>query len=369
LYNIVDYVKEYGKDSFSDRRFSQEDALVLSQFSYLKFEGILEVMSMEPVTLTEINSSKIRDSLFSDYRYEKDNRALFDAMVTSVRFSDMKIAMYINRIEEETQFAALTFLLPGSNTLIVFRGTDETIVGWQEDMGLALKKNIGGQDLSVKYLNDAAGSISGRFMVAGHSKGGNLAIFSSMFASPEIKKRIKKIYCFDSPGFRNKFLQKSGYDEIADRVVKVIPKSSFVGMLFDDGGSSTVVEARAVGVVQHNPYTWVFKDGKFKKTRLSNGHKRLIATVNEWILSKDEATLEKFVYYLNQLLDSSDADTTIDFSKALIKHSTQVIKAAKGLDEETRDFLSQFMKSYVEIAKDMIKEEVKEKTGISKKNA
>ena len=365
--NIIDYVKEYGKDSFSDRRFCREDALVLSQFSYLKFEGILEVMSREPVTLTSINSSKIRDSLFSDYRYEKDNRALFDAMVTSVRFSDLKVAMYINRIEEETQFAAFTFFLPGSNTLIVFRGTDETIVGWQEDMGLALKRNIGGQDLSVKYLNDAAGSISGRFMVAGHSKGGNLAIFSSMFSSPVIQKRIKKIYCFDSPGFREKFLKESGYDEIKDRVVKVIPKSSFVGMLFDDGGTSTVVEARAVGVVQHNLFTWVFKNGKLKRTKLSNGHKRLIATVNEWILSKDREQLEKFVYYLNLLLESSDAETTIDFSKNLIKNSSQVIKTAKELDDDTKDFLSEFMKSYVKIAKSMIKEEVKEKTGIGKK--
>ena len=144
--NIIEYVKVYGKDSFGERRFCREDALVLSQFSYLKFEGILEVMSRVPVSITEINSSKVRDSLFSDYRYEKDNRALFDAMMTSVRFSDLKVAMYINRIEEGTQFAAFTFIMPGSNTLIVFRGTDETIVGWQEDMGLALKRNIGGQD-------------------------------------------------------------------------------------------------------------------------------------------------------------------------------------------------------------------------------
>ena len=366
--NIVDYIKEYGGDDFNKRHFCKEDALVLSQFAYLKFEGILDVMSREPVSLESIDSSKIRDSLFSDYRYEKDNRALYEAMLSSVRFAGLKIAMYINRIEEDTQFAALTFMLPG-NTLIVFRGTDETIVGWQEDMGLALKKNIKGQDLSVKYLNDAAGSISGKFMVAGHSKGGNLAIFSAMFASPTIQKRIKKIYCFDSPGFRAKFLNKSGYDVIEDRVVKVIPKSSFVGMLFDDGGKSVVVESKSVGFIQHNPYMWAIKDGKLVKTKLSNGHKRLIATVNEWILSKDEEQLERFVFYLNKLLESSDADNTIDFSKEFIKNSTKVIKAAKGLDEDTKDFLSKFLRSYFEIAKDMIKEEVKERTGRRKKDA
>ncbi|MBR5762592.1 MAG: DUF2974 domain-containing protein [Lachnospiraceae bacterium] len=366
--NIVDYIKEYGGDDFNKRRFCKEDALVLSQFAYLKFEGILDVMSREPVALEDIDSSKIRDSLFSDYRYEKDNRALYEAMLSSVRFAGLKIAMYINRIEEDTQFAALTFLLPG-HTLIVFRGTDETIVGWQEDMGLALKKNIKGQDLSVKYLNDAAGSISGKFMVAGHSKGGNLAIFSAMFASPEIQKRIKKIYCFDSPGFRAKFLRKSGYDEIKERVVKVIPKSSFVGMLFDDGGDSIVVDAKSVGVIQHNPYMWTVKKGKLVKTKLSNGHKRLIATVNEWILSKDEEQLERFVFYLNKLLESSDADNTIDFSKELIRNSKQVIRAAKGLDDDTKEFLSAFLRSYVEIAKGMIKEEVKERAGKKKKEA
>lgn len=358
--NIVDYVYINGMRSFEELKFQAEDALALCQFTYLKFDGLLEVMSEKPVSIKELNTPSSKEKLFFDYRYEKDNRALFEAMAMSKRFRNLKMCMYINKIEEDTQFSALTFILPYSNAIIVFRGTDENIVGWQEDMGLALEKPIVGQELSVKYIADVSKRFSGRFFIAGHSKGGNLAMYGAMLSSKPIKDRIKNIYCFDSPGFRKSFLKENNYEEIKGRIKKFIPKSSVVGMILDNGEDCSVVEARSLGLSQHNPYMWVFKEGRFSKAELTEGHLKMIETLNDWIYRQDEEHLERFVSFLNTMMQSSQADTTMDFKKDFVKNSMEVIKAATEIDDSTKEVLGKVIKSYFQIAKDMVKESLKE---------
>lgn len=367
-FNIIDYVLEYGKDTFGERKLSKEDALVLCQFTYLKFEGLMDSMSEEILTIKQINGSKDKDSLFSDKKLEKENRALFEAMVDSKRFEDLRMCLYINRIEKDTQFAAMTYLLSDNSVLVVFRGTDENIVGWQEDMGFALERPVTGQILSVKYINDISDRFRCNFSVAGHSKGGNLAVYASLMAHAGVRERIENIYSFDGPGFRKEFLKAKGYDSIRNKVIKVIPKSSVVGMILDEGKDSLVIEARSLGFSQHNPYMWVIKNGELVKTQQTESHKKLIESVNEWILDKDEHQLERFVEILNGLMASPDADTTRQYMKEFIKNTTKVIKAASDIDEDTKKFLSSFIKSYFEILMDMIKEEIPENPYKKKKS-
>ena len=69
--NIIDYVKEKGDKLFSERAFSKEDALVLSQFVYLKFDNLMDEMSKKEVSLSDLQNSENFDDLFFDYRYEK----------------------------------------------------------------------------------------------------------------------------------------------------------------------------------------------------------------------------------------------------------------------------------------------------------
>lgn len=361
--NIVDYVKEKGDKLFSERAFSKEDALVLSQFVYLKFDNLMKEMSKEEVSLFDLQNSANFDDLFFDYRYEKDNRALFEALVSSKRFKDMKMCFYINKVEEETgtQFAAITYILDKKTVLLTFRGTDENMVGWQEDLRLALNKPVGGQKLSVKYIDDVSKYVKGPFFVSGHSKGGNLALYSSMFARISAKKRIKEIFCFDGPGFKKSFLREKTYNTIKDRVRRIIPKSSVVGMILNTDDDYMVVEAKALGLSQHNPFKWVIEKGHFKRASLTPTHKKALKSMNDWIVSLSEEELERFIDIASYILDASMADTTIEFSKSVIKHTKAAIKAAGDIDDDTKAFLSTFTKSYVDIAKDMIMEDVNEK--------
>ncbi len=94
----------------------------------------------------------------------------------------MKINCHINVIEKEweTQFSAATFILEDGTIYVAFRGTDETIVGWKEDFNMAFLSPVPGQALSVKYLNVVTERFHNPFYVGGHSKGGNLAVYSAM---------------------------------------------------------------------------------------------------------------------------------------------------------------------------------------------
>lgn len=358
--NIVDYIAEVGASDFEERPFAALDAIVLCEFSYLKFDELVPGMAEKPVTISELNEASNKEVMFMDKRYGKDHKALFETMLMSKRFGGLKICCYINRVEPEaeTQFAAVTFLLQG-HVFIAFRGTDENMVGWQEDFKLALKRPTTGQVLSAKYINDVSDRFPGKFMVGGHSKGGNLAIYASMCAHPGARERISKIYSFDAPGFRSDVLEERGYEEIRKRVLKVIPESSFVGMLFGMDDDAVVIDSKSSGFSQHDMYKWVVKEGHLIKAHITDSHKILLKGFNEWVLGLDEERLERFVKFLCKLLDSTEAATTREFQKNFFKHSFSAIKATSELDEETKEFLGKFVKSYFEVAFDVVKDSIK----------
>lgn len=361
--NIVDYVKSYGDFSFKDKEFSVEDALVLCQFSYLKFDGLIDEMSDKPMPIKQLYSLPGVDLLFSDNRYEKDRRKLLKNIVESKRFGDASIYFYINRIEvqNETQFAALTYFLPGFGYFVAFRGTDENIVGWQEDFKMALDRPIRGQLLSVEYIDEVARRLPSSFMVGGHSKGGNLAMYSAMNCKMAVQKRIEKIFSFDGPGFRPEVLAECNFEAIKDRVVSVIPRSSLVGLLLTTDSESIVVSSNTVSALQHNPYSWVLRNGSFVKRQVSQAHLTWIKTFNEWLFSLGEEELERFICLFEEVLKATEADTTLELSKETIKCASNVIAKAKNVDDSTKEFLSSIMKSYFSMAKDIVKNDVKEK--------
>ncbi len=361
--NIVDYVKKYCGTTFEKQPLSIEDALVLAELSYLKFDPVLEQMCETPVSIKDLAAKKDADLMFADPKYGKDYRELFDAALSSVRFSEISFSFYINRIEaeNETQFAAVTYLLPTGEAFVAFRGTDESIVGWQEDFGLALNKPIMGQKLSVDYLEKVCTSFKGDLSLGGHSKGGNLAVYSAMNSPADIKSRLIHIYSFDGPGFRPEVIRENNGEDVIGKLISVIPQSSLVGMLLNTAEDSIVVNSRSVGVFQHNPYYWVIKDGTFSRTEITNQHRRWINTFNEWIFSLDEERLERFVNLFCEVLNATEASDTRELTGQIFKSAGNVFKKTRDIDDDTKEFLQKIGKSYFDMVKDMMKSEAREK--------
>lgn len=363
---IIDYLKEYADVSLKDEPMNDVDSLVLCQFAYLKFDGLVPLVTenARPVSLQQLYEHPDYEKLYGDERYEKENRALFEAMRVCARFRNMKLNCYINIIENqadfETQFSAVTFLLEDGTMYVAYRGTDETIVGWKEDFNMAFLSPVPGQEFAIKYLNMVTKRLPKDFYIGGHSKGGNLAVYAAMRCVPQVQRRILKIYSMDGPGFRPEVLEKYDFGRIEDRTCKILPHSSLVGMLFEKDIRYQVVESRTFGLAQHNPFTWLVRDGHFETVSDIYETRRFVDdTLNEWILSLDERSLRTFVDTLFQVLSASESDNLIDFTANLKRSMTGVLGAMKDLDEDTQKALKQVLKSLFEIAGLRVKQEFK----------
>ncbi len=352
---LLDYLKEYGDVSFEELPMTEVDSLVLCQLCYLKFDGMVPGLKDDKpsVTLKSLAEHPDFERLFADTRYEKVNRELFAGLISGKRYESLKLNCHVNIIVQkwETQFSAVTFILGDGTVYVAYRGTDESIVGWKEDFNMAFLSPVPGQELGVDYLNAVADRIKDRFYIGGHSKGGNLAVYSAMYCKQEIRDRIIRIFSMDGPGFRPEVLEEGKYAGIADRVVKILPHSSLVGMLFESNMNFQVVESRTFGLLQHDPYTWKVEGAHLVRAEgLYERRLQMDNTLNEWILSLDEEQLRTFVDTLFQVISASQADNLIDFTADWKRSMNGIVGALKEVDEQTAGILKKVVRALFDIA-------------------
>lgn len=370
--NIVDYVNQY-QYTFAEREFNDVDSLVLCQLSYLKMQHLIPGLEdgQEFIPFQRILQEENRQQVFADERYREDNLKLAAALLKSRRFAEMKVNFHIDILDKEmeVQFSALT-CLPGVDAekrpiyYIVYRGTDENLVGWKEDFTLAFSEPVAGQLYAAKYMRKAAEHLSERFFLGGHSKGGNLAVFAAMSSSAALQERIRQVYCHDGPGFKPQVKERYEYGRIAEKVRKILPGSSMVGMLLERGSDYNVVESSSYGLMQHNPYTWVVDTsaGSFvPMEELKNSVKLLDSAVTDWILGLDDEQINRFSDLLFRLLGASETDNLIDFAADWKKSITGVLQELKEVDEASKAEMEDILKGLFEITGKMTKKEIQGK--------
>lgn len=347
---MLDYLRKYGRYSFREMPMTEVDSLALCQLAYLKFDGMVPGLGegRPAVTLKDLKSHPRYEDLFADVRFEEENRALMEGMLAGIRFRNLKLNFYVNVVEKqwETQFSAVTYVLNDGMVYVAYRGTDETIVGWKEDFNMAFLSRVPGQAYGVRYLDRVASGFQGAFCVGGHSKGGNLAVYSAMNCRPEVQERIVKIFSMDGPGFRPEVLVECNYGAIADKVVKVLPHSSLVGTLFESDTRFRVVESKSFGLWQHDPYTWQVEGNHLKRAAdLREARRRMDNRLNRWVLSRDPKQMKRFVDALFEVIFASRANDLIDFAAEWKRSMNGIFVALKEMDAESAGALKAVVRS------------------------
>lgn len=358
--NIIEYVVKNGIYDFSKKPFCEVDSLVISQLSYLKFEGIVKgpAGANKGVVLKKIKDHKKYDTIFRDERYRDINSKFFDALCESERFGNLILNNFIDIIDEsvDVQFSAMTVEDKKGFKYLVFRGTDDSIIGWKEDLNMTFKTPVPAQEYSVKYLEKISSYWEGNFLVGGHSKGGNLAVYSAMNCRKEIRDRIISIYSHDGPGFRTELIQDSFYKDIQKRIFKYVPKSAVVG-LFGNLEDYIVVDCEKHGVKQHNPYNWIIEDFEFKKVDHIGKISSLQAeAINAW---SADMTKEQWAMLSDQIFGvfkAADVTNLNDFNEDFFGTLSRVRGAVDKVDDESKDkvraILSMFKDHATEVAKE-----------------
>ena len=343
--NIINYVIE-AKESFREKGFNAVDSLVLSQFAYLRFDELVPGLSVveKPVKIGELAQKEGLDKLYRHVRDGSSNRKLFAALVESPRFRDVEMNFYVNKIDfkQEKQFSALTYLLNDRAAYIAYRGTDATFVGWKEDFNMTFTSPVPSQEEGIDYLNTVGSLLAGEFKVGGHSKGGNIAIYSSLKSHPSVKKRVTEVFSHDSPGFKENICKSPEYLEMGDRIYKYLPQASVVGMFLQQQENYVVVRSNRTGFMQHDPFSWVVHQGDFQYVEtIKSSAKFFNNTINQWLDSLDDEKRELFVDTLYQVISAAEAETVYDLTDDWHKRAIAVLGAIKDIDNETRKFVLQ----------------------------
>ena len=351
--NILDYLDWRGDLTLAQSPFNEVDALLLAELSFIKFEGIVPPPELG-------RGLRLRDaarSYFARRTNRTDNMgllvpgdipAMLRAMADSRRFGDMTVNAFEERIDEvlEQQFAAVTIDLGDSTAYVSFRGTDDTLVGWKENLNMSFLAEVPAQERAVKYLERIARQYPDRGLrVGGHSKGGNLAIYSAVKCAQAVQDRIVGVYNNDGPGFLSDLSTTQEHRRIADRIHTVVPQSSVVGMLLEHEKNVQVVHSTYEGIMQHDGFSWEVRGAQFVHLDdFSREGKLLDETIDAWAAQLSPQQRESFADALYEMLTATGARTLSDLSGEKLKGAVGILKGYKSLDRETREALSGALK-------------------------
>ena len=347
--NMLDYIKEFGHVSFEERAFSEIDALVLTELEYLPLENVVpsDENGENFVTVKEIAEymQEHKQELFDEnpMMITQERHEVSQVIADAPRFQSLKFFGVVSEWDKDTtkQFAAVTVEVEPSVRLVVFRGTDETLIGWKEDFLMTYSPLVAAQTDAKEYLAKQASLFDGDLMVSGHSKGGNLAIYAAATQEEDVQLRIVDIFCFDSPGLYRSVLETKGYQNIVPLAMRYIPQDSLVGLMLESEVPYVIVKSNATGAMQHSAMTWEIEDGQFiKMEKLTKNSQLNDQTFKKWTESVSDEELELFWNVFFELLFSVGIDTVNDLYGQFMHYVQEFLKAAGNMDEEKRELLT-----------------------------
>ena len=225
--------------------------------------------------------------------------------------------------EENEQFAALTVSVPGGPSYLTYRGTDDTLVGWKEDLLLTVMDAVPAQRDAAAYLADTALSLPGELRLRGHSKGGNLAVYAAATADEEVRSRITSVINYDGPGFLPDFLATSGYLAVRDRVRTLMARHTMVGSLMFQDSVVEIVQSRSFLGGSHDGFTWsVEPPDRFERcSELSSVSRIFDKTMKDVLLGLSVEERKTFIEDFFGVLASTGADTLTDLTSRRLRET------------------------------------------------
>ena len=349
--NILDYIQWRGDLTFTQDPPNAVDALIFSALSYIHYGCRAEAQPQTPVTLREAAEDFFSLEDADDRIRVKNDLVILRMAAASLRFGQTKLCMYRDLLipEQETQFAAMTFLLDDGSMFLAFRGTDSTLVGWKEDFNMTFQQSVPAQRLAQEYVRQVALEYGAPMRLGGHSKGGNMAVFAAARSSPMLQQRILEVYNNDGPGFTEYLMGDPGYLAMVPRIKTCLPQSSVIGMLLDHEEPYTVIRSKNVGLMQHDLYSWELMGREFiTMDGLTESSHFLDATIKNWFAEMTNQERNQLVDAMFTLLGSSGADHAADHFQPKNIHT--YVKTLSS-DVQMRRVLSAEFQSLLEAAR------------------
>lgn len=351
--DVLDYLYWRGDLSFEQDPLNEIDAMIFSEFAYIDFSKLAS-SQLKNGTLTIKEASKRwdeadrEDFMPTGYLHHKKAYEVLSLAGDSKRFKNVLIADHIKNIsvDEDSQFGVTIFHRNDKPFFIAFEGTDLRNLGWKEDLQMTYLPAIPSQKKAAHFLNQYFEKYSDGVSIGGHSKGGNLAIYASIFVDEQYQTFIERIYSYDSPGFPQEALENDAYLQVKNRIQSFIPQDSIIGLLLHKLEEATVIYSRASELEQHDVYSWEVKGNKIVPSELTASAKEIQQIINELLDALSLKDRKRFSEALFTILGDGEDDFIIGDRKYNIQKIPEVIKEYRDLNQEEKQSLFKVLRIF-----------------------
>ncbi len=351
--DIFDYLQWRGDLSFVAVSPNPVDTVILSELTYIDYAGLVPGDFQHPVPLKVAAEAFLALPDQENRIRTKKDIALIAQAARTERFGSCRMLFYRSELipEQESQFAAVTWLLPGDLAVVSFRGTDLTLTGWKEDFNMSFQESVPCQEKALRYLEAFARVWEGPICVVGHSKGGNMAVYAAAKAQPELQERLALVHNHDGPGFPQSMMTDPGYRAILPRVRTFVPQSSVVGMLLEHEEPYTVIKSRQISLLQHEPYSWEVLGGSFVLMGQTDEESRFLdRTIRVWLDGRTLQERNDFVDAVFELLTLGEID---DLREVILPRNVLRYLRQLGTDEQMRSVIAREFADLFKIAMEL----------------
>lgn len=345
--DVIEYVSAAGQLRLNERPFTACDALALAGMCYVDVGSAAR--PAEGIPLREVQRA-LQPNAESQTPLSQHRQALLKAMMESPRFGDGLLRCYTSILEPSLpmQFAAMCLTLQDGTHAVAFRGTDNTLTGWYEDLTMSYESPVPAQDAACEYLRRTAAELTGPLVLMGHSKGGNLAAYAASHVLPDVQERIRAIYSFDGPGLDDETLASAGYVAIRNRLHSYVPQGSVVGLMMGYEENHTIIRSTGRGLGQHDLFTWQIAGMEFETVSRTTVPSQITdRTLHNVLRQCTPDQRRQFVDEVFRLLAATDADTMHEIRQDKLRAVARIMAATRDMDGENRRAFLQMLGTFV----------------------
>ncbi len=339
MYTIYDYLNLYKDKNLNEVPWNMMDYLLCSLIVYIPMGSFMGSKTFDEICnlISSFNISKHTE--FISYKVKE----LINIVKGSTRYKKLRIKNFENIVNESTQFGAMTCIIDNTK-IIVFKGTDRSIIGWIENIRLMYEYPTFTQALAIRYLKNNIGLFDKDVHVIGHSKGGNMAMSSVMELGDFKFNKVKKVINFDGPGFKKNEYESPKYMKMSEKLINIVPSNSYIGtLMFNKNYQSIKTSAHAINV--HYPIYWNTDGTEFVYEKLSKLSEELHIRTTKNIQDVNEQIIK--AYFETAFSNIKKKGSHIGFN---INEFIDIIKGMSKLDKSTYDYVNSFFKSLIKLS-------------------
>ncbi len=345
--NLLDYLNWRGDIKISkEYKMNEVDALILSRFSYLPFHKI-KLEEKETIGSISLKMSKLSSSSFLNPLDEK----LICFLGDCERFKNLYVTDFEKITDKNSvkQFGAISIHLNAKEIFLSFIGTDNSINGWKEDLYMSFMDHVPCQITGREYLKKMSEKYeTAKFYLGGHSKGGNVSLYSGLTSSKMIQKKILKIYNFDGPGFTKKITDQYETLSILKKIETFIPQDSIIGQILDHKEKVTVVLSNGKKIMEHDIYSWQVIGPSFSKIKQATDFSvNMDKTLTNWLEETSAEQRKVFIDTIFELFYSTDLSTFGEISNTWVESIPKILKKYTKISSEERKTITHMLKILV----------------------